>query len=416
MIPKNILLFLIVFGCASAIFAEERVRLDQLVGELLKSNPDLQAATLRYQAALTRPSREGALPDPRVQFGWVSSGSIVPGKGLGEDPNANIGFQISQEFPYPGKRGSRTDVALKEAAAEKQMYRATVQSKVASLSSAFYELNFVYEAIELLEENKNLLTQLAKVAEVRYSVGNASQQDLIRSSIEISILENRLLSQEQKKRSLVAEINSLLNREPLSPLGRPEKVDAPQLEPLEILQKRMKEVSPMLLSQHSRVETREAQFRLAEREKYPDFDLMGGYYNQGEMDDMWEVQFSMNLPIWTGRKQGRAAQEASLMLSEAKQTYRATEQTLLYQLQDAYAKAETAQKLSELYSIQVVPQSRIALESSIASYETGAVDFLTVLSNFMTILEYRMNYFEQQAAYLKAYASLRELTIPEVQS
>ena len=44
-----------------------------------------------------------------------------------------------------------------------------------------------------------------------------------------------------------------------------------------------------------------------------------------------------------------------------------------------------------------------------ASYETGAVDFLTVLSNFNTILEYEMSYYEQQAEYLKALSSLEEL-------
>ena len=57
-----------------------------------------------------------------------------------------------------------------------------------------------------------------------------------------------------------------------------------------------------------------------------------------------------------------------------------------------------------------MPQSQFALESSLASYETGAVDFLTVLSNFNTILEYEMNYYEQQAEYLKALSNLEELT------
>src|SRR5262245_57320335 len=84
---------------------EASLRLNDLIAELVKANPDVQAAYLRYQAALTRPEREGALPDPRITFGWTSSGSIVPGDGLGEDPNANIGLQISQEFPCPGKRG-----------------------------------------------------------------------------------------------------------------------------------------------------------------------------------------------------------------------------------------------------------------------------------------------------------------------
>jgi hypothetical protein len=46
----------------------------------------------------------------------------------------------------------------------------------------------------------------------------------------------------------------------------------------------------------------------------------------------------------------------------------------------------------------------------LASYETGGVDFLTVLANFTTIREYQISYYEQQSEYLKALAGLEELT------
>ena len=48
----------------------------------------------------------------------------------------------------------------------------------------------------------------------------------------------------------------------------------------------------------------------------------------------------------------------------------------------------------------MVPQASLALESSLASYETGAVDFLSVLTNFITVLEYEMNYYEELQHYL----------------
>ncbi len=57
----------------------------------------------------------------------------------------------------------------------------------------------------------------------------------------------------------------------------------------------------------------------------------------------------------------------------------------------------------------MVPQSELALKSSLASYEGGEVDFLTVLSNFTTIRDYQMNYYEQRAEYLKALSGLEEL-------
>jgi outer membrane protein TolC len=103
-------------------------------------------------------------------------------------------------------------------------------------------------------------------------------------------------------------------------------------------------------------------------------------------------------------------EEAGATLGEAQRTYRNEQQWLLFRVRDRHVAAETALKLMNLYSQQVVPQSEFALRSSLASYEGDSVDFLTVLSNFNTIRDYQMNYIEQRAEYLKALSGLEELT------
>ena len=50
------------------------------------------------------------------------------------------------------------------------------------------------------------------------------------------------------------------------------------------------------------------------------------------------------------------------------------------------------------------------LESSIASYQTGSVDFLSVLTNFGTVLEYEMTYFDELASFHVAVSRLEEVT------
>jgi hypothetical protein len=48
----------------------------------------------------------------------------------------------------------------------------------------------------------------------------------------------------------------------------------------------------------------------------------------------------------------------------------------------------------------VIPEARLALESSMASYETGALDALSVLKNFMTVVDYELNYHEELMRYV----------------
>ena len=72
--------------------------------------------------------------------------------------------------------------------------------------------------------------------------------------------------------------------------------------------------------------------------------------------------------------------------------------------------ASTSARLALLYRDTVLPQARLGLESSMASYQTGAVDFLSVLTNFGTVLEYEMTYFDELASYHTAVSRLEELT------
>jgi outer membrane protein, heavy metal efflux system len=386
------------------------VTLNSLVDELLAKNPELQAVRRRYDAALTRSYQDSGLPDPRITAGWSSNGNPLPGAGLGVEPTSNIGVQIAQELPYPGKRTLRDGMARKEADSEGQMLRARELGLVAQLKGAFHELRFIYEALDILRRNQSVLQRLAKVAEARYSVGRAMQQDLIKSQVEISILENRLIPLEQRKASITAEIVALLNRPPGSDLGRPEAaLPVPDLPPLEALQARADQASPLLRSQQAVIDSMQLGVQMARKEYYPDFDVMAGYYNMGRLKDMWEMKVQVNVPIYFWRKQRYGLEESTLRLVEAQRTYRSTEQMLAFRIRDRFQIADASRKLMELYSKRIVPQSQFALESSLASYETGAVDFLTVLSNFNTILEYEMNYYEQQAEYLKALSSLEEL-------
>jgi outer membrane protein TolC len=72
--------------------------------------------------------------------------------------------------------------------------------------------------------------------------------------------------------------------------------------------------------------------------------------------------------------------------------------------------AETASQLVKLYDKAVIPQASLALESSLSSYETGSVDFLSVLMNYTTVVDYQMNYYEELQNLYLALARLEEMT------
>jgi outer membrane protein, heavy metal efflux system len=404
------LLILAGFAIPSPVLAP-RLTLPDLIREALRKNPEILAAQNAYEAARQRPSQESSLPDPIVSFGYTSVGNPLPGAGLGNQVLSNAGVMYSQELPYPGKLKLKGEIASKEAGAAFQDYEAAQLDVIARLKQAYYRLQYAYDAAGLMARNRDLLNKLVSISETRYSVGKAAQQDVFKAQTQVSILETRLVKLEQQRISSEAEINSILNRQPGAPLARPEDLKPTELPPdLEQLYAAASKNSPMLLRGQKLIQRSELAVNFARKDYYPGMTLTGGYFNQASMPAMYQFQASFKIPLYFWRKQRAGVAEQVNTLSQARRNYEATDQLLHFQIKDDYALAQASLKLMKLYTQTVVPQSNLALESSLTTYETGTVDFLSVLTNFTTVLDYEMNYYDEALNYELALSRLEELT------
>ena len=408
---KNLWVLVMAGMSLPAAAQEARLSLRELTGEALKNNPEILAAQKSYEASRQRPAQESSLPDPMISFGYTSVGNPLPGAGLGSQVLSNIGLMYSQELPFPGKLKLRGEIASKEAEAALQQYQALQLAVISRLKQAYYRLQYSYAASGLLARNRDLLNKLVSVTEARYSVGKAAQQDVFKAQTQVSILETRLVKLEQQRISSEAEINSILNRRPGTPVGRPEAVPPKDLTlTLEDLFAAAAQNSPMLRRDQKMIERSELAVNSARKEYYPDVTLSGGYFNQGSMPPMYQFQASFKVPIYFWRKQRAGVNEQASTLSQARHAYEATDQSLHYRIKDDFAMAQASSKLMKLYRQTVVPQGNLALESSLSTYETGAVDFLSVLTNFTTVLDYEMSYYDEALNYLLALSRLEEMT------
>jgi outer membrane protein TolC len=385
--------------------------LRDLIRETLQNNPEVLAAQKRYEAARQRPTQASSLPDPMVSLGYNSVGNPLPGAGLGREVLANVGVMVSQEVPFPGKLKLQGEMASKEAQAEFEQYQAVQLAVISRLKQAYYRLQYSYTAADILARNRDLLEQLLKVTEDRYSVGKAAQQDVFKAQTQISILETRLVKLEQERKSREAEINSIRNAAAGTPLGRPEEKQVkPLAASLEDLYAAARRNSPMLVRDQKMIERSELAVNRARKDYYPDVTLNAGYANMGGMPPMYEFRADFKVPLYFWRKQRAGVNEQVSGLSQARRGYEATSQALGYRIQEDYAMAQASAKLMGLYKQTVVPQANLALEASLATYETGSVDFLSVLSNFTMVLDYEMNYYDEALNYALALSRLEEMT------
>jgi len=386
------------------------VSLTALVQEAMERNPEIQAARRAVQAKRARVPQAGAWPDPKLSLSYAGN-VLPPFTVMAGDPSSARQIMAEQEIPYPGKTRLRTQIAARDADAETLAYEAVWRRVAAEVKQAYFDLWFTDQSVSTLRKDRELLEKFEQIAEIRYSVGKAAQQDILKAQVELTRLLERRTLLEQSRQTLVARLNSLRNLPVDRPVSTPEQLKASNVgASLEELQTAARANYPALKQQRTMVAENLLAVDLAKKEVRPDFSVGYTYMQRDRLPDMYGITFSTSLPIFRRRKQAMAIAEAAANLESSRQR-EADELTILrYRVKQEFLDVQASEELLKLYSQGIVPQSSLALESSIASYETGAVDFLSVLGNFTTLLDYELSTKQQIANHEKALARLEELT------
>lgn len=387
------------------------VKLADLVAEAERIHPSIQAAARMVDAKRARVAQARALPDPQLSAGYM--GDFAPFKTQKNDPASYRTIGVMQEIPYPGKRDLRGKVAAKEADAEIPNVEAARRRVRAEVKLAYYELWSVGKALEITTRNKELLEKLARIAEERYKLGKGLQQDVLRAQMEVTRIRQRQTLLEQRRLTLEAQLASLLLRPADAPLGSLPAEMAKSGLPfsLEELISRGVENSPEIRRQERLMEQSQLAADLARREFYPDFSVSWDYQNRTSgMPEMYGLRFTMNLPVFNKGRRNAAVQEAHQTQAGARQMREAVRTVLLFQVKEQFLAARASDELLTLYAKALVPQSALALESSLTAYQVGTLDFLSMLTNFISVLDYETSYYEELARYQQALARLEELT------
>jgi outer membrane protein TolC len=380
--------------------------LDQLIDELVQNNPNIRAAQFRFEAATKRPSQVSTLPDPKLRL--VNLGVGRPLSGFSSD-FAYWGIGVSQEIPFPGKLALAGEEAKREANSEREMYRNTVLEKTAELKVAYYEWFFVMKAIQITRKNRDLLDRFEQIARTRYSVGRGIQQDVLRAQVEISAIVQQTEVFEQRKAAAEARIRALLNSE--RPLGTPSELrqSSVTLDMQRVLQL-VEAQSPRLEADRQMVASRAVGIDKARRESRPDFNVSFEWQKTGAaFPDYYMTSVELRIPLYARRKQQLGTEEASARLREARENLQSASQDLVFQAKDLFLSAKTSERLIALYQSGIIPQTAVSLESALAGYEVGSVDFLTLVTNAMSVLTYEMQYYEELTRHEQALAKLEPL-------
>ena len=363
-------------------------------------------AARMLEAKRARVPQAAALSDPVLMYGVINEGRPIPFQTLGELDFSEAYIGVSQDLPFPGKRRLRREAAQEEVEAAQSAYEGAQRRVSADVAGTYYDLYATHAALDIVEESARLLEQLIKVAHTRLSVGQTSQQDVLDAEIEMSRLEERRTELNARRAILEERLRSLLYRRAAGPLGRPGPITPATLPgSLDELLARAEQHSPALEEKARMVQQAERLTDLAKRDRKPDFSVNFTYHNRGRLDPMYSFGGTLSLPNLHGR-QSRAVEEAAANLGGARSAADMTRAEVRYAVTEAYQTASSADRLLRLYDEGILKQARFSIDSALAQYRVGRVEFLTLITSWRRLLDYDLTYQEQLAAHEKALARL----------
>jgi outer membrane protein, heavy metal efflux system len=346
----------------------------QLLEYVESHNPELAAMRYEVQAAEARVQPAGALEDPSLEIELREIDREFNKIGA-------VRYLFTQPLPFPGKRDLRTEVAQAGVKTAEGQQRSTASEIRERIKVAFAQYYQIRQAGTLNTEILQLMQDLEGIAHIRYANGLAPQQDVIKAQVEQTVIRSDLIALDTESVHIRGRLNSLLNRSAGAPLSEPRALrpaPPPAALDMALLEQRVRAANPLLFTQEAQVAGAEANERLVERNRYPDFFVALGPIQSDQRFSGWEARFGMNIPLQLETRSSRE-REASAMTNAARARGEAVANRLLNDLHEALASWEAARRQQELIERALLPQAEVNYQSALAGYETGKVDFATLL-------------------------------------
>lgn len=382
---------------------------EAVVEQVLARNPTLVQMSAAIQAASARYPQVTSLEDPTFSS-WVAPASLGSNK-----VNDSARFEVSQKFPFPGKRSLRGEAAQAQTVAAGHDLEDTKLQLVESVRTAYADYYLAERAKEVNEEGLKLLAEFKRNAETRYQTGQVPQQDILQADVEIGRQREAGLGIERARTIAVARLNTLMSLPPESPLPPPAKVlrTPSELPPVHLLREAALARRPDLQALVARIKADSAALALAHKDYYPDVEAMAAY------DSFWQaaddqqrlrpqVGLRLNLPIRLDRRQG-AVSEAEAQLIQRRASLAREQNQIAFDIQQAYAQVRESEQAVKLYAETILPAARENVKSAQTAYVTGKVPFLTLVEAQRNLVELRDRAFQAGADYERRLATLERV-------
>jgi outer membrane protein TolC len=405
---KLFIFFSLIFVLIPFTYSQEQKReeLQALINEAIQQNPEIAAEQSRVEMMQERIPQAGALADPEFTFKQME----FPGWRFNEAMYQN--FELMQMIMFPTKLSTRKDMASVATNSARWGHTAKIVEIIARVRSAYAMLWDARTRLAINIENQQLLDQILRTAQTQYSVGQASQQDILKTSVELAKARSDEAVIRQEIVSAESMLHAFLNRPNSVPIGL---VTLDSLKPIQHsltdLLRYASDHHPMLSRDSLDIVESDLMVSMARQEYIPDFKISVERVTQPMIGTKsWSIMAGITIPFapWSLSKASARVQEAQADRSMRQSMLQANRNMIESNIRESFARVKAYETQVQSFEQTILPQSTQSLQSSLTEYQSGRTSYLMLLDAFRMNQDMRMEATMARMKYEKEFANLQQ--------
>jgi len=367
--------------------------IDETLRLALADDPVIAARQARSQAYSDNAVADGQLPDPTLKTGLYNL--PLDDFELDEEPTTQLRLGLVQSFPRGRTRHFRRERSEWLAASEAAAAESAELQLVRDVRNSFLELYYQVLAERIVTDARELFAQLVDITRSHYASGRVSQQDVLRSSLELSRLDDRRTQIRTAAEQRRAELAKWIGDAALLPVSTTFP-GLPSLPAKPVIEDALTE-HPVIRQEMSKLEAENRAVRIA-REQYKPGWSAGLEYRKrfgddpdgSDRADMMAAMVSLDLPLFPKNRQDRRL-AASLQQAGAIQLSLDDRlRELQRMLESDYASWQRLGERLQLYESQLQQEAAANAQASLKAYQSGVTEFSTLMRARITDLDVQL--------------------------
>jgi cobalt-zinc-cadmium efflux system outer membrane protein len=404
---------LLLLGSASA--QARTLTLDQAIDLALTNSPALNAAQTQVDQSRAQEVTAGLRPNPVLtgdaQFVPIFQPSFFSFDNFKQSQQKDLGVQYL--FERGGKRQRRTEAARNQTEVTRLQVRDAERNLAFSVAQQFVAALLARSNLDFATQNLESFRKTVEISETRFKSGDISEGELLRTKLQLLQFETDVSAAIVAQQQAMVSLRQLIGYDAVAPdyelVGELEY--QPLTEKLEQIQANALQNRPDLAAARQNIIATRSQTTLARANAKQDLSTTISYSHVGGISSS-SFFFNVPLPIFN-RNQGEIAR-SRFAETQASFSAKATEDTVLKDVQLAYEQAKSNESIVNLYVSGYLKQAEQAREITAFAFRQGAASLIDLLDAERSYRNTELSYRQALANYVTALQQLRQAegTIP----